>query len=227
MINKDKHWFKQRRFNYGNEETYERIYVKRFRGFLLYLLFGFESIRFLVALVVVVAFLPLGLHSSMIPWWGCFAVTASAYLIKVIGGLCGWRYTKYVVVTDNGIWQLRTSLLTLDIEWELYSWDEVKLYTDDPSDARHTKSSKLERFIAGYNYRILNATKTCSLYLKRWDGVEKIHFLDYRDVDEILSYKNLQRQVHKIEASDWEPGDGIEAVYGDKHVGIKDIYEDD
>ena len=212
MIDKDKPWFKERRFNYGHEETYEKIYVRKFRGFLLHLLLGHDSMRYLVALVVVMAFLPLGFRTSMIPWWLCFAISAGAYVIRVIGGLWCWRYKKYVVVTDKGIWLLYSSLLNLDTKWSLYSWDEIKLSTDDPYDMRYDGSSKIERFIAKYEFKILDATKTCSLYLNRWDGIEKIHFLDHRDVDEILSYKDLLSQVHKVEYVEWDPTADIDDI---------------
>ena len=124
-----------------------------------------------------------------------------------------WKYAKYVVVTNEGIWIMWFSTFWWSEDfrgqkhfwspsWSLYTWNEIKITSND--SARPRSPSKLANIGDDFDYAVVKSTKLTSLFVTRWDGVQQIHFLDQADANEILAYAKQQQKGKKRKKKDME-----------------------
>ncbi|MDE5548370.1 MAG: hypothetical protein K2J30_05200 [Clostridia bacterium] len=147
------------------------------------------------------------------------SVAGFFYVVILFYHFWYWKYTKHVFVTDEGIWITSCSTFwwrgapdyagrrrLLAPSWSLYSWDELKSVskTDDTRSV-----SKLANFFDDFDNFVSKSRNHISLYMKRWDGVERIDALKNSDAEEILEYAETQKKSCKRKIKQ-EPEDIIE-----------------
>ncbi|MDE7079825.1 MAG: hypothetical protein K2O95_06910 [Clostridia bacterium] len=122
-----------------------------------------------------------------------FALIALIYLIDVLIKLWFWKYSKHVIVTNQGIWIMVFSTFwwsknhkgkkkMFSAHWSFYDWGELKgVFVDENWIS---KICKLKNFA-----------------MDRWDGEEVVRFLKSEEVDEIieLSIKHINPRKRKKE----------------------------
>lgn len=142
-----------------------------------------------------------------------FALAVLFWLGKIILGLWFWKYSKHVVVTNEGIWIMWYSTFRwskdftgkkrmFNPSWSFYSWSEIKI-TDDPK-VRPKSPVKLASFFDDFDYAVIKSSHLTSLFMTRWDGMQQIDFLDDGDAQEILSYAKEQHKRKKRKKKDME-----------------------
>ena len=220
MTKKEKLCLQLRNKDGQNEETYCRHYIKTKSGYFRLVFFGYQPVflfcmSLIFTLVRVFAIKPEdGFMVSLI----CIflaAVPGFVYLCKIFVGLWYWKYSKNVFVTDEGIWVIGCSSFwwrgapdflgrrrLLAPYWSLYGWGELKRVakTNDV-----VEDSKIYRFFDAFDDFVGRSSKTCTLYMKRFDGVERIDFLKKEEADEILAYmKERKKNRRKKQKEDPE-----------------------
>ena len=222
MIDENKPCLRLRNKTTRAEETYCKYYVKKFRGYLKSVFLNFQFIGLIVMMLASVATLKLVLpnlmegDSDLMPWIITYAFLGiSVFFLIYIPAqkLWFWKYAKYVVVTNEGIWIMYFSTFWWSEDfrgkkrfwspsWSLYTWNEIKLSTDD--SARPRSPVKLGNLDDDFDHAVVKSTQLTSLYLTRWDGVQQIHFLEESDVNEILAYAKEQQKRKKRKKKDME-----------------------
>ncbi|MDE7454305.1 MAG: hypothetical protein K2M64_00555 [Clostridia bacterium] len=202
-----------------DEETYCKHYTKKFRGYIRHLLINYQ----MVGLVIMMIFIGLLTYFTK-PWQDevkfamiiagtLFGVAVFFWLGKLIIGLWFWKYSKNVVVTNEGIWVMWYSTFwwsddftgkkhLLNPSWSLYGWGEIKI-TDDPK-VRPRSPVKMANFFEDFDYAVIKSSHLTSLFLTRFDGMCQIDFLDATDADEILTYAKEQHKRKKRKKKDME-----------------------
>lgn len=142
-----------------------------------------------------------------------FAVAAFFWIFLAIKGLWFWKYSKHVVVTNEGIWIMYYSVFWWSEDftgkkrffspiWSLYCWNEIKI-TDD-AKVRPRSPVKLDNFLDDFDYAVIKSSHITSLFMTRWDGMQEIDFLDAMDASEILTYAKEQHKRKKRKKKDME-----------------------
>lgn len=135
------------------------------------------------------------------------------YVYTIIKNLWFWKYAKYVVVTNEGIWTMWYSTFWwskdftgkkrfLSPSWSLYSWEEIKITSDDK--VRPRSPAKLANFFDDFDYAVIKSSHLKSLFLTRFDGMKQIDFLEESDANEILAYAKEQKKRKKRKKKDME-----------------------
>lgn len=204
------------------EETYCKYYLKKFRGYLKSVFINVQFIGVLLMTLGLVAAITLLLprlmenDSDLMPWIISYVLLGvSVFFLIYIPAqkLWFWKYTKYVVVTNEGIWIMCFSTFWWSQDftgkkrfwspsWSLYTWNEIKITTDD--SVRPRSPVKLAKVTDDLDYSIVKSSQLTSLFLTRWDGVQQIHFLDESDANEILAYAKEQQKRKKRKKKDME-----------------------
>ena len=203
------------------EETYCKYYLKKFRGYARHVFLNFQTIgMFVMTLIsaVAVALLPRLLENDddKMPLYIAYAFLGISlfFLIYIpTQKLWFWKYTKYVVVTNEGIWMMWYSTFWWSKDftgkkrfwspsWSLYTWNEIKITSDDK--VRPRSPVKLGNFDDDFDYAVVKSNHLTSLFVTRWDGVQQIHFLEESDAQEILAYAKEQQKRKKRKKKDME-----------------------
>ena len=204
------------------EETYCKCYVKKFRGYIRHAFINFQNVALFIMTLILVAVITLLLPKLMeddsdpMPWiisYAFLGISVFFYIYLTAQKLWFWKYAKYVVVTNEGIWIMWYSTFwwSKDFKgkkhfwspsWSLYEWREIKITTDD--SARPRSPVKFGNFTDDFDYAVIKSTQLTSLFLTRWDGVQKIHFLEEQDANEILAYAKEQQKRKKRKKKDME-----------------------
>ena len=204
------------------EETYCKYYIKKFRGYIRHVFINFQAIGLFVMMLIFVAVITQLLPKLMeddgdiMPWIISYAflfVSVFFYMYGIAQKLWFWKYAKYVVVTNEGIWIMWYSTFWWSEDfrgkkhfwnpsWSLYTWNEIKITSDD--SARPRSPVKFGNFTEDFDYAVIKSTHLASLFLTRWDGVQKIHFLEEQDANEILAYAKEQHKRKKRKKKDME-----------------------
>lgn len=198
------------------EETYCKYYLKKFRGYVKSVFVNLQFIGLLIlataSALVITLVLPRLMEGDddIMPWIISYAFLfiSTFFLIYIPAQkLWFWRYAKYVVVTNEGIWIMCFSTFWWSEDftgkkhfwspsWSLYTWNEIKITTDD--SARPRSPVKLGNVGDDFDHKIAKSTQLTTLFLTRWDGVQRIDFLADSDANEILAYaKEQQRKKRK------------------------------
>ena len=119
------------------------------------------------------------------------AFAVFAYIVYVCIQLWFWKYSKNVIVTNQGIWIMGYSTLwwsknyqgkkkMFSAYWSLYAWDEVSGVFAEQGPV--SKICGLKDFV-----------------MDRWDGEETVRFLTCEEVEEIieLSIKHINPKKRK------------------------------
>lgn len=220
MINEYKPCLQARNQTTRDEETYCKIYTKKFRGYLRSVFINHQSLG-LLAMVLFAAILIVSFHffyrgddRSFIWYMGGFgAFIFLVWLGILILRLWFWKYTKYVVVTNEGIWLMWHGLFWTkknfkgkrhfaSARWNIYGWGEIKITDDDK--VRPPCDGKIEHFFQKIDDAGIKSAHLSSLFLTRFDGVEEIHFLDEVDANDILTYAKERHRRKKRKKKDME-----------------------
>ena len=222
MINENKPCLRLRNQTTREEETYCKIYLKKYRGYLKHVFINLQSIGLFVMMLISVAVITLLLpklmedDSDIMPWIIAYAflfISVFFYIYLTAQKLWFWKYAKYVVVTNEGIWIMWYSTFWWSADfrgkkhfwspsWSLYTWNEIKITTD--ASARPRSPVKLGNVGDDFDYAVIKSTQLTSLFVTRWDGVQQIHFLDESDANEILAYARQQQKGKKRKKKDLE-----------------------
>ena len=222
MINENTPCLRLRNQTTRAEETYCKYYLKKFRGYLKSVFINFQVIGLLIMALISVLVLTLVLPDLMendediMPWLIVYAFLGISvfFLIYVtVQKLWFWKYAKYVVVTNEGIWIMWFSTFWWSKDftgkkrfwspsWSLYEWREIKITAND--SARPRSPIKLGNLENDFDYKIVKSSQLTSLFLTRWDGVQEIHFLTESDANEILAYAKEQHKRKKRKKKDME-----------------------
>ena len=203
------------------EETYCKYYIKKFSGYIRQVFVNLQFIGLIVMLlfsVGMIALLPKLMQGDddTMPWiisYTFLFVTLFFLIYITAQKLWFWKYAKYVVVTNEGIWIMWFSTFWWSEDfrgqkhfwspsWSLYTWNEIKITSND--SARPRSPSKLANIGDDFDYAVVKSTKLTSLFVTRWDGVQQIHFLDQADANEILAYAKQQQKGKKRKKKDME-----------------------
>ena len=204
------------------EETYCKYYLKKFRGYVRSVFVNFQTIGLLIMTLVSVLVIKLVLPDMMegdddiMPWiiMYVFLGVSVFFLIYIPAQkLWFWKYAKYVVVTNEGIWIMCFSTFWWSADftgkkrfwspsWSLYEWREIKITTND--SARPRSPVKFGNITADFDYTIVKSTQLTTLFLTRWDGMQQIDFLAESDANEILAYAKEQQKRKKRKKKDME-----------------------
>ena len=204
------------------EETYCKYYLKKIRGYVRSVFLNFQFFGLIIMMLASVATLKLILPNLMegdddkMPWIITYTFLGISvfFLIYITAQkLWFWKYAKYVVVTNEGIWIMYYSTFWWGQDftgkkrfwnpsWSLYTWNEIKITTD--GSARPRSPVKLGNLEDDFDYAVIKSSQLTSLFLTRWDGVQQIHFLTESDANEILSYAKEQQKRKKRKKKDME-----------------------
>ena len=204
------------------EETYCKIYLKKFRGYVKHVFLNLQSIGLFIMTLIFAAVITLLLPKLMegdgdpMPWIISYALLGVSLFFLIYATaqkLWFWKYAKYVVVTNEGIWIMWYSTFWWSKDftgkkhfwspsWSLYEWREIKLTTDD--SARPRSPVKLGNIGDDFDHAVNKSTHLTTLFMTRWDGVQQIHFLDESDANEILAYAKQQQKGKKRKKKDME-----------------------
>ena len=204
------------------EETYCKIYLKKFRGYIRHVFINFQSIglffMMIISVVAITLLLPRLMEndSDKMPWiivYAFLGISVFFYIYLMAQKLWFWKYAKYVVVTNEGIWIMWYSTFWWSKDftgkkhfwspsWSLYEWREIKITTDNSARPRSpVKTGNVEN---DFDYTVIKSSQLTSLFLTRWDGVQQIHFVEESDANEILAYAKEQQKRKKRKKKDME-----------------------
>ena len=173
------------RFNNKEEEVIFRHFIKNRLGYMVNLFFGKNFWLYLLAVAFCVGMYLFANYKEPDDIWSISPLALGGlfilcYLIEITIGLWFWKYSKHVVVTNQGIWIMCFSTFwwskayndkkyLCSPHWSFYEWRELKSVKE--FETRTSKLLKLKNFS-----------------MERWDGVEKVCLLNARDVDAIITY---------------------------------------
>ena len=238
MIDENKPCLRLRLTTPRAEETYCKYYVKKFRGYIRHVFINFQTIGLFIMTLILAAVIILVLPKIMdgdddiMPWIISYALLSVSlfFLVYVIAQkLWFWKYAKYVVVTNEGIWIMWFSTFWWSKDftgkkrfwspsWSLYEWREIKITTN--GSARPRSPVKFANMGNDFDYAVIKSSQLTSLFLTRWDGVQQIHFLEESDANEILAYAKEQQKRKKRKKKDME-------IIEDEYDNIPDEYVND
>ena len=221
MINENTPCLRLRNKTTRAEETYCKYYLKKFRGYVKHVFINFQTIGLLIMLLISVGALLLlprlmeGDDDRM-PYYITYAflgISAFFLVYETAKKLWFWKYAKYVVVTNEGIWLMWYSTFWwsedftgkkrfLSPSWSLYTWNEIKITSND--SARPRSPVKLGNYDDDFDYKVIKSTQLTSLFITRWDGVQQINFLEESDANEILAYAKEQQKRKRRKKKDME-----------------------
>lgn len=126
------------------------------------------------------------------------------WLTNAIIDIWKWKYTKHVIVTNEGVWiaycghpfwggkSFDGKRHFFSVKWSLYSWDEL--------GGLFIEESRISRL---YNLK--------DLVMDRWDGEEIVRYLNARDAEMITEYgleklspKKRNKKRRETKRSWWE-----------------------
>ena len=204
------------------EETYCKYYVKKFRGYLKSIFLNLQTIglffMMLISVLTITLLLPRLMENDddKMPWIIAYIfLGVSVFFLIYLPAqkLWFWKYAKYVVVTNEGIWIMWFSTFWWSEDftgkkhfwspsWSLYTWNEIKITSDD--SARPRSHVKFGNVSEDFDYAVVKSSQLTSLFVTRWDGVQQIHFLEESDANEILAYAKEQQKRKKRKKKDME-----------------------
>lgn len=169
---------------HNEAEDRETFYVtfKRSTGaFLLDLFFGFKAVQFYFAIAFcLVLYLTAPKYNSIkLAFLLFMCLIIFCYLVRLFYKISLWRYFKYVVLSNLGIYILVNNLsgryesfngkkrFLINVRWSLYDWQELSQVK--------TYSNNISRMM-----RLKNIT------LYRWDGNEDLPYFKKEDYDKII-----------------------------------------
>ena len=222
MIDENKPCLKLRNQTTRAEETYCKYYLKHFRGYVKSVFLNVQAIGLLFMMLFSVLAITLLLPHLMendddvMPWMIMYAflgISVFFYVYLTAQKLWFWKYAKYVVVTNEGIWIMWFSTFWWSKDfrgkkrfwspsWSLYTWNEIKITADD--SARPRSPVKLGNLKDDLDYAVVKSSQLTSLFVTRWDGMQQLDFLEESDANEILAYAKKQQKGKKRKKKDME-----------------------
>ena len=217
------------------EETYCKYYLKKFRGYVRSVFINHQTIGLFFIMLISVAVITLLLPHLMendddkMPWiisYVFLGVSVFFLVYEPAKQLWFWKYAKYVVATNEGIWIMYYSTFWwsedftgkkrfLSPSWSLYTWNEIKITSDD--SARPRSPVKYANITDDFDYAVTKSSHLATLFVTRWDGVQQIDFLTESDANEILAYAKEQQKGKKRKKKDME-------IIEDEYDKIPDEY---
>ena len=219
MSNKEELCLQLRNRTTRDEETYCKHYTKKFSGYIRHLFVNYQSVGLVIMMIFMSLFIyftrvwededKLGLYISAT----LLGLSIFFWLGKIIIGLWFWKYSKNVVITNEGIWIMWYSTFWwsadftgnkrfLSPSWSLYGWGEIKITADDK--VRPRSPVKLANFFEDFDYTVIKSSHLTTLFITRWDGMQQIDFLDDYDANEILAYAREQHRRKRRKKKDME-----------------------
>ena len=222
MIDENKPCLRMRNQTTRADETYCKYYLKKFRGYVRHVFINFQAIGLffmtLISVLVITLLLPHLMENDddIMPWIIAYAflgISVFFYIYLTAQKMWFWKYAKYVVVTNEGIWIMFYSTFWWSGDfmnkkrfwspsWSLYSWNEIKISSDD--SARPRSPVKFGNLKDDFDYKVVKSAQLTSLFVTRWDGVQQIDFLEESDANEILAYAKEQHKRKKRKKKDME-----------------------
>lgn len=172
-------------------ETFHVTIKRSTKAFLLDLFFGYISFLFYLSITFC---LLLYLFVPELEFLLFMCLIIFCYLVRICYKSCLWRYFKYIVLSNLGVYILTNNLsgrykgfngkkqFIINVSWSLYDWHELSQIK--------TYSNTISRM-----FRLKNIT------LCRWDGNEDIPYLKKEDYDKIMDMakQNINRKRKKKE----------------------------
>ncbi len=199
-----------------NEETYCKVYRKKFRGYIRHVFLNYQTIGLVVLMILISFLIAFDSKRQSDDALSCIGfvllgVAVFFYVCKIAKALWFWKYAKYVVITNEGVWIMVCGALWkrkdfagkkrfLSPYWTLYGWNSIKITTDEK--ARPRSPVKLASFFDDFDYAIIKSSRLKTLFLARWDGMEEIDFLEEADAEEIIEYAREQRPNKRPKKND-------------------------
>ncbi len=217
MNENDKPCLQLRNQTSRSEETYCKIYTKKFRGYVRSAFINHQTVGLFlgsIALLLLCIFTPNDKDEfATYIKWTLFGFFVFSYLCIITLELWFWKYAKYVVVTNEGIWIMWHGLFWRKTDftgkrrfaspiWSVYDWCGIKITADDK--VRPRSADKSLNIFDDFDYAVVKSTHLSSLFLTRFDGVQEINFLDGADANEILAYAKEQHKRKKRKKKDME-----------------------
>ncbi|MDE5549448.1 MAG: hypothetical protein K2J13_04265 [Clostridia bacterium] len=202
MVELGKLDFYNRLDNYCDRDTEEvyKHYSKSAKGYFLDTFFGLMFWKCVLMSLMSILVYFLG-HSSLaedslvfkILYYTFIVLPGTIYIIDVSIKIWFWKYSRNVIVTNQGIWIMWFSTFwwsknfkgkkrLFSASWSLYAWEELSGVFEE--ECKISKICKLKDFV-----------------MDRWDGEETVRFLKSQDVAEILelSVKHINPRKRKTE----------------------------
>ena len=220
MIDENTPCLRKRNQTTRAEETYYKCYLKNFRGYIRHVFINVQAIGLFFMMLFAVGWAAVVTtvwedDSELAFWVGClfFVIALVSYIWIIAEKLWFWKYAKYVVVTNEGIWIMFYSPFWWGYDfngekhfynphWSWYGWNEIKISSDDKDRPR--TPVKLARIEDDFDNAVIKSSKLTSLFLTRFDGVQQIDFLEESDAQEILAYAKEQQKRKKRKKKDME-----------------------
>lgn len=201
------------------EETYCKIYTKKFRGYIRSLFLNYQMVGVFIMMVLdslLLYFTKAWQDEDKMGFYigaTIFAICFIWWIYSAIKGLWFWKYAKYVVVTNEGIWIMVYSVFWwskdftgkkrfLSPDWSVYGWGEIKITDDDKNKSDNLL--KTMNFFEKFDYAVVKSTHLSTLFITRFDGMQEIDFLEKTDADEILAFAREQHKRKKRKKKDME-----------------------
>lgn len=186
MAKKEKAFLRARnRYNNKEEEVIYKHYYKSAKGYFFNTFFGKTALCCLAFTALSGLFFLLDFDDEDGVWVSYISylfvgVGGLAYLINAVINLWFWKYSRNVVVTNQGIWIMIYSTgwwsrswsgkkHFCSAYWSFYEWSELKGVF--PFESGISKFFKLKNFA-----------------MDRWDGEAEVFYLKPNDVAEIEEY---------------------------------------
>ena len=181
--------FYNRLDNYCDKDTevVYKHYTKRARGYFFETYFGITFLKSAIMAVMFIMLYFLG-HKTVseeelafkILYYTFMVLPGATYIIDVSIKLWFWKYSRNVIVTNQGIWIMWFSTFwwsknfkgkkrLFSASWSLYAWEELSGVFEEQCVI--SKICKLKDFV-----------------MDRWDGEETVRFLKSQDVEEIREF---------------------------------------
>ncbi len=208
MINENEPCLKLRNRTTREEETYCKYYIRKFRGYVRSAFINAQTVGLFVMLILILAVsinMFIQKKNESMLGFACVlgGLAAFSIICIIIEKLWFWKYAKYVVVTNEGIWIMwhgafwrKTDFASkrrfLSPRWSMYGWSEIKITSDDK--ARPRSPSKMANLFADFDYAVIKSSHLTTLFLTRFDGVQQLDFLEETDANEILAYAREQKR---------------------------------
>ena len=191
MFQKEKPWLEVRKQN--NDSLNEVVlghYIKSKKAYFLNAFFGMFFLKTLVwyafcGLLLLFNFFAFKTDVSERMEFVYFCIGAIAFmfacwLIYVIIQIWFWKYSKHVIVTNQGIWIMLHSTgwwreawngkkYMFSAHWSFYDWKELSGVFED--QCRISKICKKKDFV-----------------MDRWDGEQEVRYLKPNEVEEIIEF---------------------------------------
>ncbi len=196
----DKPWMKKLKdYVEKDDDSILHHYIKNKKGYFINAFFGVHFFKFLLlSFVSLFLFFITYLfkknqnfdRSYFYNFSLVFMTIAITYwIIGIIENLWFWKYSKHVVITEQGIYVMLHNSFWWgkrydgkkhfwNAHWSMYAWQELN-------------------GVFEFKSRISKLSKLMDFEMDRWDGKLEVHYLKPEEVENIVKYSKLKISPHR------------------------------